>query len=99
MFLRRLVLDDELVRSVPLFRSLDQEAAQALLQQMRPLELARGKELFAENDPGDALYIIASGKMKIGRRASGGRATLLAVSGPGDLLGELPRYSPRPRTA
>lgn len=92
-------MDDELVRSVPLFRSLDQEAAQALLQQMRPLELARGKELFAENDPGDALYIIASGKMKIGRRASDGRENLLAVLGPGEMLGELSLFDPGPRTA
>ncbi len=92
-------MDDELVRSVPLFRSLDQEAAQALLQQMRPLELARGNELFAENDPGDALYIIASGKMKIGRRAGDGRENLLAVLGPGEMLGELSLFDPGPRTA
>src|SRR5690625_6261577 len=66
---------------------------------MRPLELARGKELFAENDPGDALYIIASGKMKIGRRASDGRENLLAVLGPGEMLGELSLFDPGPRTA
>lgn len=92
-------MDDELVRSVPLFRSLDQDAAAALLQQMRPLELARGQDLFAENDPGDALYIIASGKMKIGRRASDGRENLLAVLGPGEMLGELSLFDPGPRTA
>lgn len=92
-------MDDELVRSVPLFRSLDQEAAAALLQQMRPLELARGQALFAENDPGDALYIIAAGKMKIGRKATDGRENLLAVLGPGEMLGELSLFDPGPRTA
>jgi CRP-like cAMP-binding protein len=63
------------------------------------VEFPRGHRIFAEGEPGDCLYVIRSGKVKVGRRSSGGREGLLAILGPTDLLGELSAFDPGPRTS
>jgi CRP/FNR family transcriptional regulator, cyclic AMP receptor protein len=92
-------VDDDVVLSAPLFAGIDEEAAQALLGSMRPLRLGRGQSVFQEGEPGDRLYIIGSGKMKLGRRSLDGRENLLAVLGPAEMFGELSLFDPGPRTA
>lgn len=91
-------MQDEL-RSAPLFAALDDEAARTLRKSMIEHRLSRGDVLFAEGDPGDHLYVIAEGKIKLGQTAADGRETLIAVLGAGDLLGELSLFDPGPRTA
>ncbi|MCR6492416.1 Crp/Fnr family transcriptional regulator [Cellulomonas sp. P24] len=78
---------------------MEPEASRALLSSMTPLEFARGAAIFHEGDPGDRLYVIASGKIKLGRRSNDGRENLLAVIGPGEMFGELSLFDPGPRTA
>jgi len=90
---------DDVVLSAPLFSGLDQEASDALISSMRPVELPRGDVLFHEGEPGDRLYVIRSGKVKLGRRSNDGRENLLAVLGPGEMFGELSLFDPGPRTA
>lgn len=92
-------MDDEVVLSAPLFAAIDPEAAQALFTSMRPLRLLRGHAVFHEGEPGDRLYVIGSGKVKLGRRSSDGRENLLSVLGPGEMFGELSLFDPGPRTA
>ncbi len=90
---------DDVVRTAPLFAALDDDAAAALRSSMNEVELARGKVLFAEGDPGDRLYIVTEGKIKLGRTSSDGRENLLAVLGPGEMFGELSLFDPGPRTS
>jgi CRP-like cAMP-binding protein len=45
------------------------------------------------------LYIIISGKVKIGNRSPNGQETLLAILGPSDMFGELSVFDPGPRTS
>jgi CRP-like cAMP-binding protein len=85
--------------SSPLFAALDEEAQAALRGQMDEVKLARGQTLFTEGQPGDRLYIVATGKVKLGRTAADGRENLLAVMGPGEMFGELSLFDPGPRTA
>jgi len=92
-------VDDAVVRQAPLFAALDDEAAQALLATMTRTELARGEMLFHEGDPGDRLYVIVEGKVKLGRASGDGRENLLAVLGPGEMFGELSLFDPGPRNA
>lgn len=54
--------------------------------------------LFHEGDAGDELYIVSSGKLKIGRESSDGRENLLSVVGPGEIIGELSLFDPGPRS-
>jgi len=92
-------VDDDVVRRAPLFAGLDADAAGALSQSMSPTELGRGDVLFNEGDPGDRLYVIITGKIKLGRTSPDGRENLLAVLGPGEMFGELSLFDPGPRTA
>jgi CRP/FNR family cyclic AMP-dependent transcriptional regulator len=89
---------DGLGRS-PLFAALDPAHQDELRSQMVEVRLARGQALFSEGDPGDRLYVVLDGKMKLGRSAVDGRENLLAVMGPGEMFGELSLFDPGPRTA
>ena len=92
-------MDNEVVRRAPLFAALDDEASGALLTSMSRVDLPRGEVLFHEGDPGDRLYVITGGKVKLGRTSPDGRENLLAVLGPGEMFGELSLFDPGPRTA
>src|SRR5256885_11919777 len=54
----------------------------------------KGEVVFNEGEPGDSLYIVLSGKIKLGRRAADGRQNLVAVMGPSDTIGELSLFDP-----
>ena len=60
--------------------------------------LRRGETLFDEGDLGDRLYIVTEGKVKLGHTSSDGRESLLAVLGPGEIIGELTLFDPGPRS-
>jgi len=92
-------VDDEVVRRAPLFAGLDDEAASALLASTSSVELPRGQALFSEGEPGEHLYVIVAGKIKLGRTSGDGRENLLTVLGPGEMFGELSLFDPGPRTA
>src|SRR5690606_31784771 len=92
-------VDDSAISSVPLFAALDDEARAALREAMQEVGLRRGETLFHEGDPGDRLYLVIEGKIKLGHRSSDGRENLLAILGPGELLGELTLFEPGERTA
>ncbi len=85
--------------NTPLFAALDEDAAAALRSCMSDVKVARGRTLFNEGDPGDRLYVVTEGKIKLGRTAGDGRENLLAILGPGEMFGELSLFDPGPRTA
>jgi CRP-like cAMP-binding protein len=88
-----------IIKQAPLFSALDEEAAAALRSTMTEVSLGRGQVLFREGDAGDRLYVVADGKLKLGRTSSDGRENLLAVLGPGEMFGELSLFDPGPRTS
>lgn len=87
------------LRTAALFSALDDDAARALRASMVEQRLSRGEVLFSEGEPGEKLYVIESGKIKLGHTASDGRESLIAVLGAGEMLGELSLFDPGPRTA
>ncbi len=90
---------DDVVLSAPLFAGIDREASSSLVASMASVDLPRGRALFREGDPGDRLYIIRSGKVKLGLSSGDGRENLLSVLGPGEMFGELSLFDPGARTA
>lgn len=90
-------MSDDVLLSAPLFAALDEEPAAALLATMTPVSVPRGEVLFTEGEPGDRLYVITEGKIKLGATSSDGRETLLAILGPGEMFGELSLFDPGPR--
>lgn len=92
-------MDDDVVLAAPLFVGIEPDAARDLVASMGHVNLPRGHVLFREGEPGDCLYIIRSGKVKLGRKSVDGRENLLSVLGPGEMFGELSMFDPGPRTA
>ncbi len=90
---------DDALRKAGLFQGVDTSDIEAISTELEIMEVTRGQILFHEGEPGDSLYIVLSGKVKLGRRASDGRENLVAVMGPSDQFGELSLFDPGPRTS
>jgi CRP/FNR family transcriptional regulator, cyclic AMP receptor protein len=69
-----------------------------ITNQLQPVDFARRWTVFAEGEPADRLYIIVSGKVKIGHRSPDGREHLLAIMGPSEMFGKVSILDPGPRT-
>ncbi|HZS21475.1 MAG TPA: Crp/Fnr family transcriptional regulator [Pseudonocardiaceae bacterium] len=91
-------MNDALARA-GIFQGVDPSAVQDLRTALEPVSFPRAHVIFAEGELGDRLYIIVSGKVKIGRKSPDGRENLLAVFGPSDMFGELSIFDPGPRTS
>jgi CRP/FNR family cyclic AMP-dependent transcriptional regulator len=90
---------DETLARAGIFQGVEPAAAEALTQTLEAVEFPRGHVIFAEGEPGDRLYIILSGKVKLGRKSPDGRENLLGIFGPSDMFGELSIFDPGPRTS
>lgn len=82
-----------------IFQGVDPDAVVNLISQMQTESFPRGTTIFDEGEPGDTLYIIIEGKVKLARHAPDGRENLLSVMGPSDMFGELSIFDPGPRTS
>ncbi|HTW21441.1 MAG TPA: Crp/Fnr family transcriptional regulator [Mycobacteriales bacterium] len=88
-----------LLAGMPLFAALDDESARRLEVAMTTRRLPRAHVVFREGDPGDRLFVVIEGKVKITRSSADGRENLLALLGAGEMFGELSLFDPGPRTA
>jgi len=77
------------LRLVPLFESLDDEAARHLCQLLQSIDCKAKTSLFRAGDEGDAMYLIERGKVRISMHATDGRNMTLAELGRGDFFGEM----------
>ena len=91
-------MDDAFLQA-PLFSALDPEGAAALRASLIARDLAKGEVIFSEGEPGDQMYVIVEGKVKLGQTSSDGRESLLGVLGPGEMFGELSLFDPGLRTS
>jgi CRP/FNR family cyclic AMP-dependent transcriptional regulator len=83
----------------PLFSGLGPEPLQAIAQTLRRRRFRRGEVLFHEGDPGDSLFIVASGAVKVVVPSEEGDEAILATLRRGDFLGELALLDGAPRSA
>jgi CRP/FNR family transcriptional regulator, cyclic AMP receptor protein len=90
---------EEVLARAGLFQGASPREVTVLAQQLRLINFPRGHTVFAEGEPGDCLYIVVSGKVKIGRRFPDGQENLLTILGPSDMFGELSIFDPGPRTS
>ncbi|HZG76792.1 MAG TPA: Crp/Fnr family transcriptional regulator [Paenibacillus sp.] len=82
-----------LLRNVPLFQDLTEEELQTLAPLLQENKWNRGKLLFMEGDPGDELFLVKSGVVKI-YRFDDEKEIILALFGPGDFFGEMAVIQP-----
>ena len=81
--------DDGKLNRWRLFAELASEDAQVILKSCEERILVGGEELFHENDTGDSLFIVQSGRVDIFKNIRGDVDRSLASFGPGDVIGEM----------
>jgi CRP/FNR family transcriptional regulator len=70
-----------------------------LLASAPSLSLRAGKLLFEKGDPGDGCYWLQTGNVKISVSSDRGMEKVLAILGPGSIVGELSMIDGMPRSA
>jgi CRP-like cAMP-binding protein len=82
-----------------LFRGLPASTLQQIgaLSSRRPYPA--GAIIFSQGDPGDALYGVVTGKVRISASAPDGKEMFLNIMEPGDTFGEIALLDGNPRTA
>ena len=83
-----------LIRSLPLFASLNPAVQETLARKLHGVESAPGDVIVAEGAASDRFFVIEDGRVEVTR---GGR--LLRQEGPGDVFGEIGLLRDVPRTA
>ncbi|MGA8155732.1 MAG: Crp/Fnr family transcriptional regulator [Rhodoplanes sp.] len=83
----------------PLFSGLGAEAIGSLARLCQTRRLPAGQTLFVKGDPGDALYGVRRGQIRIETGTSAGERLTIEVFGAGDLFGEIAVLDGRPRSA
>ena len=68
---------DEVLAQSGLFQGLSEDAIEPVLTRLETVTLPRGRVVFNEGEPGDSLYIVISGKIKLSRRSPDGRWAVL----------------------
>ena len=89
----------ESLRSVPLFASLDDEAARDLRNLLSEKNVPQNTRLFRQGDTGDAMYLIESGRVRISIHDDDKQELTLAELAQGDFFGEMSIIDGRQRSA
>jgi CRP/FNR family transcriptional regulator, cyclic AMP receptor protein len=89
----------EALRSVPLFASLDDDAARELRSLLSDKRVPQNTRLFRQGDKGDAMYLIESGRVRISIRDEEDQEVTLAELAQGDFFGEMSIIDGRQRSA
>lgn len=89
----------DFLATVPLFRGLDGNELAAFAAVTRERGYPRGSVIVFEDDPGDALFIVREGRVKVVLIGEDGREVILGILGVGDHFGELSLIDGQPRSA
>jgi CRP/FNR family cyclic AMP-dependent transcriptional regulator len=92
-------MDVDKVRAVPLFASLDRNAATRLCEFLSIKEYPAESTVFRNREVGDSMYLIDSGKVRISITDADGHTVTLTDLGPGDFFGEMSMLDRRGRSA
>jgi CRP-like cAMP-binding protein len=85
--------------AVELFDVLAPDERDHLARLMRPFAAPVGTTMFSEGDPGDGLYVLTEGALRVVRPGPHGMFVPLATLGPGAVVGELSMLGAGARTA
>jgi len=88
-----------MLRNVPLFSGLSDQELEALSESLGRRTFPRGMIIYHEGSPGDTLYIIESGQVRIFLLSESGQETSIQIYGPGDVFGEMSLLDGLPRSA
>jgi small-conductance mechanosensitive channel len=88
-----------MLRPVSLFEGLRDDQIDALAAEATLSRYTAGERLFAQGDPGDALYVICAGTVRVDVAEPGGKPVTVARRGVGEFFGEMGLLTGEPRSA
>jgi small-conductance mechanosensitive channel/CRP-like cAMP-binding protein len=86
------------VSQVDLFQPLSPDERERLASSMKRVSFAAGEQILRQGDPGDSLYIIAAGQVRVSLQELAGDHPI-ATLGQGDFFGEMSLMTGAPRSA
>ena len=86
-------------RSTDLLSELPEPRSAGLLAHAKPVNLAADATLFMAGDPGDGCYRLNEGLLKVSMASPTGAERILAILGPGSIVGDMAMIDGRPRSA
>lgn len=89
----------DVLKRVPLFADLSAADLARFGEVTREREYPKNSVILFEDDPGDALYIVSTGQVKVVLIGEDGREVILSVLGDGDFFGEMSLIDDEPRSA
>jgi CRP/FNR family cyclic AMP-dependent transcriptional regulator len=87
------------LRKHPYFCDLDPEAFDQLCRYARHSTLRRGATICSKGDPGNSLFAVISGTVKISTSSADGRSAIFNLIGPGEIFGEIALLDGQARSA
>jgi CRP/FNR family cyclic AMP-dependent transcriptional regulator len=89
----------DFLATVPLFNGLDRVELERFAEVTREKSYPKGSVILFEDDPGDSLFVVRDGRVKVVLIGEDGREVILGVLGVGEYFGELSLIDDRPRSA
>src|SRR5689334_21029918 len=89
----------ELLRSMDLFGELPEPELNKIARLLKEVKAAENDVIFVQGEPGDALYIVLTGRVRIATTDHFGRERVLAFYGPGEFFGDMAVLTGEPRSA
>jgi len=89
----------QFLRRVPLFSHLSETELSRLADVSRERSYPKNSVILFEDDPGDALYMVVAGQVKVVLIGEDGREVILSVLREGDFFGEMALLDELPRSA
>ena len=90
----------DVIRACGLFTGLDEPSLQLVAGALRIRRFRRQETIFHAGDPGEALFIVTTGQVKITLPADdGSEPAILTTIGPGGFFGALSLLDGAPRSA
>ena len=87
------------LEKVPLFSQLAPAELQRVVEATRERTYPKNSVILFEDDPGDALFVVAQGQVKVVLIGEDGREVILSVLGPSEFFGEMALIDDEPRSA
>ena len=89
----------DFLSTVPLLSGLDPSELAKFAEVTRERSYPKGSVILFEHDPGDSLFIVRSGRVKVVLIGEDGREVILGILGVSNHFGELSLIDSRPRSA
>ena len=89
----------DFLATVPLFKLLHASELARFAELVREKTYPKGSVILFENDPGDSLFVVRSGRVKVVLVAEDGREVILGILGASEHFGELTLIDEQPRSA